>query len=132
MKLMDIDSTPEAEYSAIISDKKSETFLDWLFAVVIYVTKGVKFSTRGDIGTANVACRQYTTDYSDKVYALRYLFEMGNFSDFTKSNDPRKNEQVSLTFALRFKMRELINKAGSVIEHIHSSFVIRASCGGEV
>ncbi|KAL8191600.1 hypothetical protein R6Q57_028331 [Mikania cordata] len=100
--------------------------------VVIYVTKGVKFSTRGGIGTANVACRQNTTDYSDKVYALRYLFEMGNFSDFTKSNNPRKNEPVSLTFALRFKMRELISKAGSVIENIHSSFVIRASCGGEV
>ncbi|KAL8236731.1 hypothetical protein R6Q59_017812 [Mikania micrantha] len=119
---MDIDSTPEAEICKDLSSIGD--------TVVIYVTKGVKFSTRGDIGTANVACRQYTTDYSDKVYALRYLFEMGNFSDFTKSNDPRKNEQVSLTFALRFKMRELINKAGSVIEHIHSSFVIRASCGG--
>lgn len=37
-----------------------------VFAVVISVTKeGVKFSTRGDIGTANIVCRQNTT--VDKV-----------------------------------------------------------------
>lgn len=36
------------------------------FSVVISVTKeGVKFSTRGDIGTANIVCRQNTT--VDKV-----------------------------------------------------------------
>nr|GEU91221.1 proliferating cell nuclear antigen [Tanacetum cinerariifolium] len=29
--------------------------------VMISVSKGVKFSTRGDIGTANVVCRQLTT-----------------------------------------------------------------------
>ncbi len=41
-----------------------------VFAVVISVTKeGVKFSTRGDIGTANIVCRQNTT--VDKV---SYLF----------------------------------------------------------
>lgn len=38
-------------------------------AVVISVTKeGVRFSTRGDIGTANVVCRQNTT--VDKVCFL--------------------------------------------------------------
>ena len=37
-----------------------------MIAVVISVTKeGVKFSTRGDIGTANIVCRQNTT--VDKV-----------------------------------------------------------------
>jgi hypothetical protein len=38
----------------------------FVVAVVISVTKeGVKFSTRGDIGTANIVCRQNTT--VDKV-----------------------------------------------------------------
>ena len=37
-----------------------------MLAVVISVTKeGVKFSTRGDIGTANIVCRQNNT--VDKV-----------------------------------------------------------------
>lgn len=43
-----------------------------VLAVVISVTKeGVKFSTRGDIGTANIVCRQNTT--VDKVVSLFYL-----------------------------------------------------------
>ncbi|KAL4571114.1 hypothetical protein LXL04_017865 [Taraxacum kok-saghyz] len=96
MKLMDIDSEhlgiPEAEYHAIVRMPSSE------FArickdlssigdtVVISVTKeGVKFSTRGDIGTANVVCRQNTT--VDKPEEATVI-EM--------------NEPVSLTFALRY------------------------------
>lgn len=39
---------------------------NWVVAVVISVTKeGVMFSTRGDIGTANIVCRQNTS--IDKV-----------------------------------------------------------------
>ncbi|EYU18920.1 hypothetical protein ABFS83_04G188600 [Erythranthe nasuta] len=96
MKLMDIDSEhlgiPEAEYHAIVRMPSSE------FArickdlssigdtVVISVTKeGVKFSTRGDIGTANIVCRQNTT--VDKPEEATVI-EM--------------NEPVSLTFALRY------------------------------
>ncbi|GMY10962.1 proliferating cell nuclear antigen [Fagus crenata] len=96
MKLMDIDSEhlgiPEAEYHAIVRMPSSE------FArickdlssigdtVVISVTKeGVKFSTRGDIGTANIVCRQNTT--VDKPEEAT-IVEM--------------NEPVSLTFALRY------------------------------
>ncbi|PIN23955.1 DNA polymerase delta processivity factor (proliferating cell nuclear antigen) [Handroanthus impetiginosus] len=96
MKLMDIDSEhlgiPEAEYHAIVRMPSSE------FArickdlssigdtVVISVTKeGVKFSTRGDIGTANIVCRQNTT--VDKPEDATVI-EM--------------NEPVSLTFALRY------------------------------
>lgn len=46
----------------------SELRVDVL-AVVISVTKeGVKFSTRGDIGTANIVCRQNTT--VDKVLLM--------------------------------------------------------------
>lgn len=47
-----------------------KTLGQFLLAVVISVTKeGVKFSTRGDIGTANIVCRQNTT--VDKV-GIRY------------------------------------------------------------
>ncbi|KAG9143495.1 hypothetical protein Leryth_016474 [Lithospermum erythrorhizon] len=95
-KLMDIDSEhlgiPEAEYHAIVRMPSAE------FArickdlssigdtVVISVTKeGVKFSTRGDIGSANIVCRQNTT--VDKPEDST-IIEM--------------NEPVSLTFALRY------------------------------
>ena len=44
--------------------------------VVISITKeGVKFSTKGDIGTANIVCRQNTS--VDKV---RYCFPSCSFS----------------------------------------------------
>ena len=44
-----------------------------MLVVVISVTKeGVKFSTRGDIGTANIVCRQNTT--VDKVMFICPLF----------------------------------------------------------
>ncbi|KAG5253781.1 proliferating cell nuclear antigen family protein [Salix suchowensis] len=81
MKLMDIDSEhlgiPEAEYQQL---------LRCLHLIVISVTKeGVKFSTRGDIGTANIVLRQNTT--VDKPEDATVI-EM--------------NEPVSLTFALRY------------------------------
>ncbi|KAK9124388.1 hypothetical protein Sjap_013990 [Stephania japonica] len=96
MKLMDIDSEhlgiPEAEYQAIVRMPSAE------FArickdlssigdtVVISVTKeGVKFSTQGDIGTANIVCRQNTT--VDKPEEATVI-EM--------------QQPVSLTFALRY------------------------------
>ncbi|GMI84094.1 A. THALIANA PROLIFERATING CELL NUCLEAR ANTIGEN 2, proliferating cell nuclear antigen 2 [Hibiscus trionum] len=96
MKLMDIDSEhlgiPEAEYQSIVRMPSAE------FArickdlssigdtVVISVTKeGVKFSTRGDIGTANIVLRQNTS--VDKPEEAT-IIEM--------------NEPVSLTFALRY------------------------------
>ncbi|GAV56804.1 PCNA_N domain-containing protein/PCNA_C domain-containing protein [Cephalotus follicularis] len=96
MKLMDIDSEhlgiPEAEYQAIVRMSSSE------FArickdlssigdtVIISVSKeGVKFTTKGDIGTANIVCRQNTT--VDKTEEATVI-EM--------------EEPVSLTFALRY------------------------------
>ncbi|GFZ14962.1 proliferating cellular nuclear antigen 1 [Actinidia rufa] len=96
LKLMDIDSEhlgiPEAEYDAIVRMPSAE------FArickdlssigdtVVLSVTKeGVKFSTRGDIGTANIVCRQNTS--VDKPEEAT-IIEM--------------KEMVSLTFALRY------------------------------
>jgi len=96
MKLMDIDTEhlgiPESEYQAIVRMPSPEfarickdlsTIGD---TVVISVTKeGVKFSTRGDIGSANIVCRQNTS--VDKPEEAT-LIEM--------------QEPVSLTFALRY------------------------------
>lgn len=96
LKLMDITSEnlgiPETEYSAtvrmpsgefqrIVKDLSSigET-------VEVAVSKdGIKFSTNGDIGSANVMCRQNTT--ADKQEE-QTLIDM--------------NEPVNLTFALRY------------------------------
>ncbi|CAN6908589.1 unnamed protein product [Brassica oleracea var. botrytis] len=101
MKLMDIDSEhlgiPDAEYHSIVRMPSNEfsrickdlsTIGD---TVVISVTKeGVKFSTAGDIGTANIVLRQNTT--VDKVCLIypedAIVIEM--------------NEPVSLSFALRY------------------------------
>ncbi|RDY09238.1 Proliferating cell nuclear antigen [Mucuna pruriens] len=109
MKLMDIDSEhlgiPEAEYHAIVKMPSAEfarickdlssigdtvmLISDGVVGyveVVISVTKeGVKFSTKGDIGTANIVCRQNTS--VDKPEEATVI-EM--------------NEPVSLTFALRY------------------------------
>ncbi|KAK8543431.1 hypothetical protein V6N13_136057 [Hibiscus sabdariffa] len=96
MKLMDIDSEhlgiPEAEYQSIVRMPSAEfarickDLASIGDTVVISVTKeGVKFSTRGDIGTANIVLRQNTT--VDKPEEAT-IIEM--------------NEPVSLTFALRY------------------------------
>ncbi|KFK32335.1 hypothetical protein AALP_AA6G228400 [Arabis alpina] len=96
MKLMDIDSEhlgiPDAKYHSIVtmpSDEFSRICKDLSSigdTVVISVRKeGVKFSTTGDIGTANVVLRQNTTvDNPEDAIVI----EM--------------NEPVSLSFALRY------------------------------
>ncbi|KAM7270049.1 hypothetical protein ACFE04_029263 [Oxalis oulophora] len=96
MKLMDIDSEhlgiPEAEYQSIVRMPSSEfaTICKDLSTigdtVVISVTKeGVKFSTKGDIGTANIVLRQNNSvDKPENAV----IIEM--------------DEPVSLTFALRY------------------------------
>ncbi|XP_041994816.1 proliferating cell nuclear antigen-like [Salvia splendens] len=101
MKLMDIDSEhlglPEAEYHAIVrmpSVEFSRICKDLSSigdTVAISVTKeGVKFSSTGDIGTANILCRQNTT--IDKPNDATVIEKM--------------NEPVSLTFALRLSVDE--------------------------
>ncbi|XP_022942180.1 proliferating cell nuclear antigen-like [Cucurbita moschata] len=96
MKLMDIDSEhlgiPDAEYQSIVRMPAAEfaricrdlsTIGD---TVLISVSKeGVQFSTRGDMGTANIVCRRTTT--VDKPEE-DVIIEM--------------EEPVSLTFALRY------------------------------
>jgi len=96
LKLMDIDSEhlgiPDTEYAATISMPTGEyqricrDLSSIGDTVVISATKdGVKFSTSGDIGTANITVRQNTT--ADKA------------EDQTKID---LKEPVSLTFALRY------------------------------
>ncbi|EMS47535.1 Proliferating cell nuclear antigen [Triticum urartu] len=96
MKLMDIDSEhlgiPDSEYQAIVRMPSSEfsrickDLSSIGDTVIISVTKeGVKFSTAGDIGTANIVCRQNNT--VDKPEQST-IIEM--------------QEPVSLTFALRY------------------------------
>ncbi|KAG0581597.1 hypothetical protein M758_4G253500 [Ceratodon purpureus] len=96
MKLMDIDSEhlgiPETEYEAIVRMPSAEfarickdlsTIGD---TVIISVTKeGVKFSTGGDIGSANIVCRQNTSVDKEEE---KTVVEM--------------QEPVTLTFALRY------------------------------
>eukprot|EP00897_Mesotaenium_endlicherianum_P004010 jgi/Mesen1/3637/ME000020S03166 len=97
MKLMDIDSEhlgiPETEYVASIRMPSAEflricrdlaTIGD---TVVISVSKeGVRFSTSGDIGSANVVCR--STTGADAKPEEQTIIEM--------------QEPVQLTFALRY------------------------------
>lgn len=98
MKLMDIDSEhlgiPETEYSAVVQMPSAEflricrdlsTIGD---TVTINVTKeGIKFSCQGDVGSANIICRQSSsvdqepeqqttiaiTEPVQLTFALRYL-----------------------------------------------------------
>ncbi|KAI3731127.1 hypothetical protein L1987_62310 [Smallanthus sonchifolius] len=130
MKLMDIDSEhlgiPEAEYEAIVRMPSSE------FArickdlssigdtVVISVTKeGVKFSTKGDIGTANIVCRQNTSvDKPEEAtiiemetpvsltFALRYM------NSFTKATPLASQVTVSLSSELPIVVEYKIAEMG--------------------
>ncbi|KAI3778002.1 hypothetical protein L2E82_06949 [Cichorium intybus] len=130
MKLMDIDSEhlgiPEAEYEAIVRMPSSEfarickdlsTIGD---TVVISVTKeGVKFSTRGDIGTANIVCRQNTSvDKPEEAtiiemqtpvsltFALRYM------NSFTKATPLASQVTVSLSSELPIVVEYKIAEMG--------------------
>ncbi|GAQ81263.1 DNA polymerase delta processivity factor [Klebsormidium nitens] len=96
MKLMDIDAEelgiPETEYEAMVTMPSSEfqricrDLASIGDTVVIGVTKeGISFSTGGDIGKANVVCRQSSSVEKEEDQVLVNL-----------------NNPVSLTFALRY------------------------------
>lgn len=96
LKLMDIDSEhlgiPETEHQAVVKMPASEfqricrDLSSIGDTVNISVTKdGVRFSTKGDIGSANISCRQNTSvDKPEEAVVI----EM--------------QEPVTLTFALRY------------------------------
>ena len=114
------------------------------FAVVISVTKeGVKFSTRGDIGTANIVCRQNTT--VDKVQALWYeklLWAIENYrylftfllSDcnvvFAAWRSHCHRDEWACVIDLCTKIHELFHQGNTTVKHRHHQFVFRAPCCG--
>ncbi|CAN6233033.1 unnamed protein product [Urochloa humidicola] len=110
MKLMDIDSEhlgiPDSEYQAIVRMPSAEfqrickDLSSIGDTVVISVTKeGVKFSTSGEIGSANIVCRQnQTVDKPEEAT----IIEM--------------QEPVSLTFALRYM--NSFTKASSLSDQV--------------
>jgi len=96
LKLMDIDSEhlgiPDTEYHAVVKMPSAEfqricrDLSSIGDTVTISVTKdGVKFSTSGDIGAANVTCRQNVSVDKEEEATVVEL-----------------QEPVSLTFALRY------------------------------
>ena len=96
MKLMDIDSEhlgiPDQEYSATVTMPAAEfqricrDLASIGETVNISVTKdGIRFSTKGDIGRANITCRQNTS--------------VDNKEEETRIN---LEEAVTLSFALRY------------------------------
>ncbi|OWM66725.1 hypothetical protein CDL15_Pgr010376 [Punica granatum] len=122
MKLMDIDSEhlgiPEAEYHAIVRMPSAE------FArickdlssigdtVVISVTKeGVKFSTRGDIGTANIPEEATIIEMTEPVtltFALRYM------NSFTKATPLSNTVTISLSSELPVVVEYKIAEMGYI------------------
>ncbi|GMN41367.1 hypothetical protein TIFTF001_010585 [Ficus carica] len=115
MKLMDIDSEhlgiPEAEFQAIVRMPSTEfarickdlsTIGD---TVVISVTKeGVKFSTRGDIGTANIVCRHNTS--VDKATPLANQVTISLSSELPVVVEYKVAEMGHIRFYLAPKIEE--------------------------
>ncbi|KAL3647343.1 hypothetical protein CASFOL_008311 [Castilleja foliolosa] len=129
MKLMDIDSEhlgiPETEYEAIVRMPSAEyaRICRDLSAIgdtlVISVTKeGVRFSTRGDIGTANIVCRQNASlDKPEdatviemeksvtQTFALRYMNSFAKAT--TLSNQVTISLSSELPVVVEYKIAEV-------------------------
>eukprot|EP00245_Coleochaete_scutata_P015767 TRINITY_DN7164_c0_g1_i1.p1 TRINITY_DN7164_c0_g1~~TRINITY_DN7164_c0_g1_i1.p1 ORF type:complete len:263 (+),score=61.73 TRINITY_DN7164_c0_g1_i1:194-982(+) len=132
MKLMDIDSEhlgiPETDYQASVKMPAQEfmricrdlsTIGD---TVALSVTKeGVRFSTTGDIGSANITCRQNTSvekeeeqtviDIQEPValtFALRYL------NSFTKATPLSSSVTLSMSKELPIVVEYKIAEMGYV------------------
>ncbi|KAK6135904.1 hypothetical protein DH2020_030391 [Rehmannia glutinosa] len=130
MKLMDIDSEhlgiPEAEFEAIVRMPSAEyaricrDLSSIGDTVVISVSKeGVRFSTRGDIGTANIVCRQNTSlDNPEdatviemekpvtQTFALRYM------SSFAKATPLANQVTISMSSELPVVVEYKIAEVG--------------------
>jgi len=132
LKLMDIDSehlgSPDTEYAAVVKMSAGEfqricrdlsTIGE---SVVIAATKdSIKFSTTGDVGSANVTCRQGST--ADKgenhvqielqepvtlTFALRYL------SSFTKATPLSDTVVLSMSKDLPIMVEYRIADMGNI------------------
>jgi proliferating cell nuclear antigen len=130
MKLMDIDSEhlgiPDTDYQAIVTMPSAEfqRIVRDLSSIgdtaVIGVTKeGISFSTGGDIGKANIVCRQNTNVDKEEdqttveihepvslTFALRYL------NSFTKATALSPQVTLSLSKELPIVVEYKIEKMG--------------------
>ncbi|KAI3458606.1 hypothetical protein Pfo_015269 [Paulownia fortunei] len=126
MILMDIDSEhlgiPETEFEAIVrmpSAEYARICKDLSSIVVISVTKGVRLSSSGDIGTANIVCRQNTSVYRPEdatviqmekpvtqTFALRYM------SSFAKATPLANQVTISMSSELPVVVKYKIAEAG--------------------
>lgn len=132
MKLMDIDSEhlgiPETDYTAVIKMPANEfqricrDLSSIGDTVTIGVTKdGVKFSTSGDIGQANIVCRQNVATEKEEdhteiqlqepcalTFALRYL------NSFTKATPLSGSVTLSMSKELPVVVEYKIADCGHV------------------
>jgi proliferating cell nuclear antigen len=131
LKLMDIDSEhlgiPDTEYAATVKMPSSEfkricaDLSSIGDTVTISVSKdGVKFATTGDIGQANITCRQNTSVDKDNqtiidlqepvtlTFALRYL------NSFTKATPLAPMVQLQMSKELPVVVQYLIADMGYV------------------
>ena len=132
LKLMDIDAEhlgiPDTEYAATVKMPSAEfqricrDLSSIGDTVTISVSKdGVKFSTTGDIGQANITCRQNTSvDAKEEqttielqepvqlTFALRYL------NSFTKATPLASTVQLQMSTELPVVVQYLIEEMGYV------------------
>lgn len=131
LKLMDIDSEhlgiPDTEYAATVKMPSAEfqricrDLSSIGDTVTISVSKdGVKFSTTGDIGQANITCRQNTSVDKEEqtvielqepvtlTFALRYL------NSFTKATPLAPTVQLQMSKELPVVVQYLIADMGYV------------------
>ena len=131
LKLMDIDSEhlgiPETDYEATIKMPSAEfqricrDLASIGDTVTIAVTKdGVKFTTAGDIGDANITLRQNADDEKEKnisielsepvtlTFALRYL------NSFTKATPLSDQVMIRLSAQLPIVVQYVIESVGYV------------------
>jgi len=135
LKLMDIDSEhlgiPDTEYDVTIKMPSAEfqricrDLASIGDTVTIAVTKdGVKFTTTGDIGDANITMRQNAEDVKEKnisielaepvtlTFALRYL------NSFTKATPLADQVMVRLSANLPIVVRYEIESVGYVAYYL--------------
>uniref|UniRef100_A0A061R8G7 DNA sliding clamp PCNA n=1 Tax=Tetraselmis sp. GSL018 TaxID=582737 RepID=A0A061R8G7_9CHLO len=127
LKLMDIDSEhlgiPETEHSAVVKMPSTEfqricrDLASIGDTVNISVTKeGVKFSTSGDIGSANVSCRQNTSvdkpedatvielqDPVNLTFALRYLNSFAKATPLSPTVTLSMSKELPITVEYRIQ-----------------------------
>ena len=130
-----------------------------VLAVVISVTKeGVKFSTRGDIGTANIVCRQNTTVDKVMLFKLKNLPFLGwplpnfimtwvvmgircrcflfwlvcVFWVIAAGGSNSDRDEWAGFINICTEIHELLHKSNPIIKHCYNQLILRVACCGWV